>query len=146
MKKIVFFGLIIFLVIGGCGNKDRESFQGTWQMVQMQRDDRGKVTNYFSEHYTVNQIKMWSGNYFIFVGKYEVDTTTSYRYGVGTYTIDGNLYEEDILYHFDEAYEGQKNKIWLEVRNDTLLHIFPVDDTGQPSQTTHWIEKYIRLK
>ncbi len=146
MKKICFFGLVIFLIIGGCSNKDRKSFQGTWQMVQMQGVDRGKVTNYFSDRYTVSQIKMWSGNHFIFVGKYKVDTTISYRYGVGTFTLDGNLYEEDILYHFDESYESRKNKIWLELRNDTLLHIFPVDDNGKPDQRTHWIEKYIRVE
>ena len=114
-------------------------------MVQMQMVERGKVTNYFSDRYNVSQIKMWSGNHFSFVGKYRVDTTTTYRFGVGTYTIDGNLYVEDILYHFDAAYEGQKNKIWLEVRNDTLLHIFPVDDIGKPNQARHYIEKYIRL-
>ena len=146
MKKVIFSGLVILLITGSCSNKDRNSFQGAWQMVQMQRVDGRKVTNYFSDRYNVSQIKMWSGNHFMFVGKYEVDTITSYRYGIGTYTINGNVYVEDILYHFDETYEGRKNKIWLEVRLDTLLHIFPVDDAGKPSQDTHWIEKYVRLK
>jgi hypothetical protein len=145
MKKVIFSGLIIFLIVGSCSNNERKSLLGAWQMVQMQRVDGQKVTNYFSDRYTVSQIKMWSENHFSFVGKYEVDTTVIYRYGVGTYTLDGNLYVEDIKYHFSKSYEGQKNKIWLEIRNDTLLHIFPVDDTGKPSQTTHWIEKYIRL-
>ncbi len=125
---------------------EKKSFQGAWQMVQMQRIDGAKVTNYFSDRYNVSQIKIWSGGHFIFVGKYEVDTTVSYRYGVGTYNLQGNIYEEDILYHFDKAYEGRKNKIWLEIRNDTLLHIFPVDNSGKPDQRTHWIEKYVRLK
>ncbi|HUV00147.1 MAG TPA: hypothetical protein VMW32_04200 [Bacteroidales bacterium] len=147
MKKVGFYcGLILLLTIGGCGKKESKSFQGAWQMVQMQRIDGGKITNYFSDRYTVNQIKMWSEGHFIFVGKYRVDTITSYRYGVGTFTLNGNLYEEDILYHFDEAYEGRKNKIWLEIRNDTLLHLFPVDNSGKPDPKTHWIEKYIRLK
>jgi hypothetical protein len=70
---------------------------------------------------------------------------TSYRFGVGTYTLNGNLYVEDIKYHFDPAYEGTKNKIWLEIRKDTLLHVFPVDDLGKPNQARHWIEKYVRL-
>jgi hypothetical protein len=82
----------------------------------------------------------------MFVGKYEVDTVTTYRYGVGTYTVNGNIYEEDILYHFDASYEGHKNKIRLEIRNDTLFHIFPVDDKGKPSQSIYWIEKYVRLE
>ena len=146
MKKVIFLGLIIWLIIAACGNQNNKSLLGAWQMVQMQGVEGGKVTNYFSEKYKVNQTKMWSENRFIFVGKYQVDTVTTYRYGVGTYTLNGNLYEEDILYHFVESYEGQKNRIWLEIRNDTLLHIFPVDETGKPNQTRHWVEKYVRIK
>lgn len=115
-------------------------------MFQMQMVEGNNVTNYFSDRYKVSQTKMWSENRFIFVGKYEVDTLTTYRYGVGTYTLNGNIYVEDILYHFDESYEGRKNQIWLEYRNDTLLHIFPVDDLGKPNPVRHWVEKYVRVK
>lgn len=146
MKKVIVFGLIFWLMITACDKQENKYLQGAWKMVQMQMIDRGKVTNYFSDRYTVSQTKMWSENHFIFVGKYKVDTVINYRYGAGTYTLKGNLYTEDISYHFVESYEGQKNKIWVELRNDTLLHIFPVDDTGKPSQARHWIEKYVRLK
>lgn len=145
MKKLILLGLIIWLITAACGTQGIKAPQGTWKMVQMQMIEGSKVTDYFSDRYTVSQIKMWSGNHFMFVGKYRVDTTTSYRYGVGTFTLKGNIYEEDILYHFQESYEGQKNKIWLEIRNDTLLHVFPVNDVGQPNKTRHWVEKYIRL-
>lgn len=145
MKKIIFLSLIIALIIGSCADSTTKSLQGSWQMVQMQRMDGKKVTNYFSERYKISQIKMWSENHFMFVGKYEVDTTVVYRYGVGSFTLNGNIYVEDILYHFAKDYEGQKNKIRLEIRNDTLLHVFPVNDAGQPSQATYWIEKYVRL-
>jgi hypothetical protein len=146
MKKAIFLNLIIWLILSACADQKSKGPQGTWQMVQMQMVEGSKVTNYFSDRYSVNQIKMWSDNHFIFVGKYRVDTTTSYRYGVGTYTLNGNLYTENILYHFDKYYEGTKNKIWLEIKKDTLLHIFPVDDLGKPNQTKHWVEKYVRLK
>jgi hypothetical protein len=145
MKRVVFFGLIIWLITAACSKQDNKFLQGAWKMVQMQRIDGGKVTNYFSDRYTVNQTKMWSENHFIFVGKYEIDTATTYRYGVGTYTLNGNLYVEDIKYHFVKSYEGQKNRIWLELRNDTLLHIFPVDEKGKPNQVRHWVEKYVRI-
>jgi hypothetical protein len=144
MKKVIFFSLILGLIIAACSQNPNVP-RGTWQMVQMQMIEGAKVTNYFSDRYSVSQTKMWSGNNFIFVGKYRVDTMTSYRFGVGTYTLNGNLYVEDIKYHFDPAYEGTKNKIWLEIRKDTLLHIFPVDDLGKPNQARHWIEKYVRL-
>jgi len=114
-------------------------------MVQMQRIDNGKVTNYFSANYSIDQIKMWSDNHFTFVGKYKVDTVITYRFGTGTYTLEGDRYEEDIMYHFDESYEGIKNKMLLEFKNDTLRHIFPVDDSGQPDQNRYYIELYVRL-
>jgi hypothetical protein len=146
MKKVIFLGLIIWLIIAACGKQNTRFLQGAWQMVQMQRIDAGKVTNYFSAHYSVSQTKMWSENRFIFVGKYVVDTTITYRYGVGTYTLNGNLYTEDILYHFVKSYEGMTNRIWLELRGDTLLHIFPVDERGKPDPARHWVEKYVRIK
>jgi hypothetical protein len=134
------------LILSACGKSPKNYPEGTWKMVQMQMIEKGKKTNYFSDRYKVSQIKMWSGKHFMFVGKYEVDTTSSYRYGVGTFTLDGNIYEETIMYHFDQAYEGNKNKIWLEIRNDTLIHIFPVDNSGKPDQNRHWCERYIRLQ
>lgn len=145
MKQTVFCLLISLLIFGSCTKKPNKDFQGTWKMVQMQMIEREKVTNYFSDRYKISQIKMWAGNHFMFVGKYQVDTSVIYRYGTGTYTLDGNIYVEDIDYHFDKSYEGRKNKIWLEVRNDTLLHIFPVDDTGKPMQARHYVERYVRL-
>ncbi len=146
MKRVVFLVLAICLLASACTKKENKFLIGGWKMVQMQRIDHGKVTNYFSNRYKVNQTKMWSDRHFIFVGKYEIDTLTSYRYGVGTYTLNGNIYEEDIAYHFEESYEGHKNKIFLELRGDTLLHIFPVNDQGKPDQDLHWIEKYVRLE
>jgi hypothetical protein len=134
------------MLTAACNKQDSKYLQGAWQMVQMQRIDGGKVTNYFSDRYVVSQTKMWSENHFIFVGKYQVDTTITYRYGVGTYTLNGNLYEENILYHFVKSYEGQKNKIWIDLKNDTLLHIFPVNNEGIPDKSRHWIEKYVRIK
>jgi len=146
MKNIILSVLIIWLILAACAGPENKGPQGTWQMVQMQMVQGKKVTNYFSKNYNVSQTKMWDGNHFIFVGKYEIDTATSYRFGVGTFTLKGNIYEENIKYHFEEFYEGTKNKIWLEIRNDTLLHIYPVDDSGKPNSAKHWIEKYVRLK
>ena len=146
MKKLLILALIISLIIGSCAKKEGKFLHGAWQMVQLQRIDKGKVTNYFSSRYSIDQIKMWSDSYFSFVGKYTVDTIISYRYGTGTYTLNGNRYVESILYHFDNSYEGQTNKMILELRNDTLLHVFPVDENGIPNQNTYYREKYIRLK
>jgi len=145
MKRLIPFSLIILLAAVSCNRQGNLSPLGGWQMIQMQLVDNGKVTNYFSDRYVVNQTKIWDDNHFVFVGKYQVDTATPYRNGVGTWTLKGNIYEENIKYHFDKAYEGTKNKIWLEIKKDTLLHIFPVNDAGVPNKK-HWVERYVRLK
>jgi hypothetical protein len=132
MKNLIPLSLIILLAVS-CNRQHVHDPKGGWQMIQMQMVDNGKVTNYFSDRYIVNQTKIWD------------DTATTYRYGVGTWTLNGNIYEETIRYHFDKSYEGTKNKIWLEFRQDTMLHIFPVNDAGVPNNK-HWVEKYVRLK
>jgi hypothetical protein len=146
MKKNIITGLIIFLIFSSCGKQENKFLQGTWVMVQMQRIEGRKVTNYFSDRYSIDQIKMWSGRHFSFVGRYRVDTTTSYRFGTGTFRLEGNRYEEDILYHFDPAYEGITNKMLLDFSNDTLRHVFPVDENGNPDERSYYIEKYVRLE
>jgi hypothetical protein len=144
MKKVIYLCLIILLMAAAC-TKGKISPSGGWQMIQMQMVDHGKVTNYFSDKYVVSQTKMWYKNHFIFVGRYTVDTAITYRYGVGTWTLNGNIYDEDIKYHFDKSLEGRKNKLWLEIKNDTLLHIWPVNDMGEPNPV-HWVERYVRLE
>lgn len=145
MKKVIFLGMIISFVFSGCASKETKYPEGAWQMVQMQRIDNGRTTNYFSERYYIYQIKMWSDNYFSFIGKYMVDTVLSDRYGTGTYSLDGNRYQEDILYHFNKPSEGQKVKMLLELNNDTLCQIFPVDENDKPIASRYYIEKYVRL-
>jgi len=47
MKKIIFLGLIIWLIAAACEKQNNKFLLGAWQMVQMQRNDAGKITNYF---------------------------------------------------------------------------------------------------
>jgi len=146
MKKVFFLTLFIWMTATACNKQEINVPKGAWKMVRMEMVEGKKVTDYFSDRYRISQTKIWSGNNFIFVGKYQVDTLTSYRYGVGTWTLNGNMYEENIQYHFDPAYEGKKNMIWLEIKNDTLLHIFPVNDLGEANKPRHYVEKYVRVQ
>jgi len=146
MKKAIFFILIISLIIISCAKQKGEFLLDGWKMVKMERIDEGKVTNYLSDRYTIDFYKMWSETQFMFVGKYKVDTTITYRYGTGTYTLEGTRYEENILYHYDKSYEGAKIKMLLEYKNDTLFQIWPVNENGQPNEISYYIEKYVRLK
>jgi hypothetical protein len=123
----------------------RISLEGDWQLVQVQEITNGKVTNLFPDIYIGTQFKMWSEKHFMFVGKVKSDTTIIDFYGGGTYTLDGDRYEEDVFYNSNKEYEGHKVKMLLEFRNDTLIQTYPVDNNGIPEKSSYQIEKYIRL-
>lgn len=90
--------------------------------------------------------KAWTKGTFTFAGHYIMDTATYDNYGWGTYEIDGNKYEEHILYHhLSEASIGKTIKMILEVKNDTLYQKWPLNDNWQLPEK-YSIEKYVRLK
>jgi len=94
---------------------------------------------------TGSDIKMWTENHFLTVGRFQMDTTFIDNGVGGTYTLDGNQYEETILYMPGQNGTGQKIKMLLELRNDTLIQTWPVDENGQIDKTNYSVEKYIRL-
>jgi len=70
-----------------------------------------------------------------------------HNYGWGTYKLsDGTHYEESIIKHnsFPEI-EGTTIKMLIEIKNDTLIQRWPVDENWN-LQKKYMIEKYIRLK
>jgi hypothetical protein len=150
MKKTFLLGLIIALIIGSCAQKESKFPQGAWQYVQMQRVFKDSVVNMFPEKLKGGDIKMWTEHNFLFVGRFvKNDTIFKPHYGGGTYTIDGNKYVETILYHVNSDAIGWVIKMKLELRNDTLYLINPVDDNGNPAPKrdgAYVIEKYVKIK
>ena len=100
----------------------------------------------FLANYTGSDMKIWAKNYFIFVGRYKRDTTFTDNYGGGTYTLDGNRYQETILYHSIAEWVGNKPKMLLDVKGDSLIQTWPADDNWQINKSNYRIEKYVRLK
>jgi hypothetical protein len=150
MKKTFFLGLITVLIMGSCAQKESKFPQGAWQYVQMLKVYKDSVVNQFPAKLTGSNIKMWTEHNFENVGRYtKNDGTIVNHYGGGTYKIEGNRYEETILYHMNSDAIGWKIKMLLELRNDTLYLINPVDDNGKPAPKrdgAYTIEKYVRIK
>ena len=145
MKKIIFLSLIISLIIGSCIEEKKSPIEGTWQVVQVLYISGDTITNAFPGIYTGGQMKMWSKNHFVFVGIAKVDTTIYDLYGGGTYTLNGDKYEENIIYHSDKPLVNTKFKALLEIRNDTLIQKNSTDDNWKlPKQYN--IEKYVRAE
>jgi hypothetical protein len=140
MKRIIFLSLIISLIIG--------SPQGAWKNVSFQgvsKDSLGKIV---TKNYNVTFVKMWSEKNFSFIGQWKQDTIIKDFYGGGSYMLEGNRYEEYVVYHFSKpgSIMNYVLKGLLELRNDTLIQTAPVDDNGKVIEKNYSVEKYVRVK
>ena len=88
---------------------------------------------------------MWTKDYWTFVGIVKTDSTDIDLYGGGTYTLNGNKYEENIIYHNDKPSINTKFKALLEIKNDTLIQINNILD-GWKRPSRYGIEKYVRAE
>ncbi len=119
---------------------------GTWKLIEMKYITNGKLQYEFPNgNVTGDDIKMWTNNHFSFNGKFQMNNETVDNYGGGTYTLNGNFYEENIMYHATEDFVGQKVKMLIKIKNDTLTQTWPVDADGNIDKNNYSIEKYTRL-
>jgi len=142
MKKTIFLGLIISLIISCTTQERKSSIEGAWQLVY------GKWTGLkgtFPGQIPGSDIKMWSKEHFTFVGQFKLDTALLDNYGGGTYTLDGNRYQENVIYHANKPSVGSKPKMLLEIRNDSLIQKYPTNENWE-LVGEYSIEIYKRLK
>ena len=148
MKKILFLSLIISFIIASCTQQEVKSpLEGAWRCIYM----GGPVSpdTSFQAMIKEGQIKMYSKKYWTFVGHFQGDSISYELYGGGTYTLNGDKYEEHIMYHNDKSNINIKYKALDEVRNDTLYHRYNSDTVWGDSyelRKGYSTEKYIRLK
>ena len=145
MKVRIMFNVMVLLTVIGCTQKSAKLPEGTWEMVNFQyySGDTLKANEIMND--SINQVKIWTPNYFTFVGRSKADSTYQDNYGGGTYKLDGINYEENIQFHSYKSYIGQTVKLLLELKGDTLVQTFPVDNMWKPEKS-HFIEKYVRLQ
>ncbi|HBE43578.1 MAG TPA: hypothetical protein DDW27_20750 [Bacteroidales bacterium] len=119
----------------------KSSIEGSWKAVY------GKWIAYeetFPAQIRGDQIKMFSENYYMFVGQFVLDTLIVNNYGYGTYTLDGNKFEEIVKLHANESRIGGKIRILIEVKNDTLTQCWPADENWNLPEE-YSVEKYVRV-
>jgi hypothetical protein len=143
MKKIVFLSLVIALIIGSCTQQEVKSpVEGAWKIVSFNMPSMNMT---FPGQVQGEQIKIWTKEYVAFVGQYKVDTTVTANYGWGTYTLNGNKYEEKVVLHADKPSIGKTIRILLDIRNDTLTQRYPADENWK-LQEGYSTEKYVRVE
>ena len=148
MKVNHIFYLMIFLIISSCGSKEVKNPEiGAWQLHYSKRVAADTVAFEVVGFISGSEIKVWSGKNFISVGQFKQDTVYRDMFSGGSYKLNGDQYEETILYHVNKANVGKTVKMLLGIKGDTLIQTWPVDKNGQLiDKHYYYIEKFIRVK
>jgi hypothetical protein len=143
MKKIAFLSFVFLVIITGCKQQKtaKSPIEGVWQVVSAQQWHRDTLILQVKKDIDGTELKIWSGNYFTWIGKWKINDTIQDYFGGGTYKLEGNRYEESQIYPSQST-----GKMLLEIRNDTITQIWPVDDNGNVIKSNYGIEKYVRNK
>ena len=141
--------VVVLLLLGtnvAQAQDKKSSIEGAWQLVNSRSMVGDKIMSEFPVNYTGSELKIWTKTHWVVVGWFKQDTTFSDDFGGGTYKLDGNKYDENVVYHSVKTYVGKNLKMLLEIKNDTLTQSYFLDKNGQLFKLGYTIEKYIRLE
>jgi len=146
MKKSFWLYLIIPLLQGSCTREKVSPLEGAWKLAFEYEVSGNQTTQLYPGASRGTEIKMWAGDRWSLVGVYIEDSTVTDNFGGGKFTLEGTNYKEIVEYHSAREYLGQTVKLHLEIKNDTLTQIWPVDEQGVPVISQHYMEKWVRLE
>ena len=155
MKTKVIFFLMVSIIILSCAQEKKSQtedtqekkspIEGTWELVSVKRMSGDTLVWEFPGDISGSDIVIISEHHFLSIGRFEQDTTIYNNYVGASYTIEGNRYEETLLYYPNTDQVGTKVKALLEIQNDTLIKTWPLDDNWNIIESGYSIEKFIRL-
>ena len=94
MKTKFLCFLLVAFIISACNQKKSPAIEGAWKLIYSQTITGNTSVVDFPGKSDMDLTKIWSGDHFMFVARYKIDTTIEDWYGVGTYKLEGNRYEE----------------------------------------------------
>lgn len=145
MKLLLPLCLLIPIFLGSCSSEINSPMEGAWKLAFEYEVKGDQSTLIYPGESQGSEIKMWSGDRWALVGVFIEDSVISDNFGGGKFTLDGTNYQEIVEYHSAKQYLGQTVKLFLEVKNDTLTQIWPVDDEGKPVESLNYMEKWVRF-
>jgi len=149
MKLSLLAGLIISIIFLSCNpnEKQHRKIAGAWSLVYYKSYAKDTVIGvYVGKNVIGSQIKVWSDEHFVFVGRFKVNEKQSDNFGGGTYTLEGSQYTETIDYHTNKQWLGKQYKMLIEIKGDTLMQTWPVSNMWNVDKSNYTIEKYVRIK
>ena len=147
MKKlfICFIISMIFCTMA-CVKEKHNAVEGVWDLVYAGRMAADSLVLKFPGDYTGSDVKVWTKTHVFFVGRFKADTTFYDNYGGGTYKLTGNRCVETILYHANTGLVGSTINMLIDVRGDSLIQTWPVDENWEIDEGDYRVEKYVRLE
>ena len=125
----------------------KSDLQGAWKLVAALEIQNGITGNFVGKYATMNETKIWSGNVVMFVSQYKGRKEQSEDYGSGTWKLNGNNYEESYtISSFKESLENKTVRPKLEIKGDTLVQTFFLNEKFDPASDTLYVWKYLKIK
>ena len=147
MKNHFVLCVIISLIIVSCYRQEVKSpVEGAWQLVSIKNMSGDTLVREFPRTFTGSDIIIFSKSHLLSVGRFKLDTIFIDNYVGAKYTLDGNHFEETLLYFPINERVGQVVKQILELKNDTLIKSYPCDDNWEIVRSDYYIEKFVRLE
>lgn len=149
------FLIALILVFTSCGIESNSNaskpvlngLTGTWKLLSGTLVEKGDtvITDYTKN---VSFIKIINDTHFAFLQhdlKKGKDSVAVFVAGGGTYSLNKNLYTENLEYCTAREWEGNDFEFTISIKNDTLIQegIEKVESAGIERLN---IEKYVRLK
>ncbi|MCF8360662.1 MAG: M56 family metallopeptidase [Prolixibacteraceae bacterium] len=155
--KVAIFLPVVFLMFG-CFSKTNEKnaetkdvletstldIEGAWRYVLSLQIRNGTTFTLIDDSSNYDEMKIWSKDHFAFAGNQGFG---SYPFGGnGKYKIEGNYYEEIVLTApLKKGNEPEVFKMRMELKNDTLIQIWPAEANGNYDPKNVNIIKMVRM-
>lgn len=146
MKKVAVLSSLLLIMLAACNQKPVNPVIGAWDLIYAKQVQNDSVVATYPGTYQGSQVKMWCNNYWMFVGEFSQDTVKTDSFGGGSYTLEGIVYKETIKYHSGDRYLDKTIRMRIVVANDTLIQVWPADETGEVDKSNYTSEKYVRVK
>ena len=131
----------------GPAKAETPDLKGAWLMVKIKLVSDGEVQFEIPGNVTGSQVKVWSDEYFSATGKFHMSDTDSDmdNFAGGTYEFAGTHYQETIIYHVSDEIVGSQANMIMELKGDTLIQSWPVNESGEIDWDNYSQETYVKL-
>ncbi len=143
-KPVLIVVTALFLLIGCTTQQTKDDIEGVWKMVSAHWFN-DTINLMFPQDMEGGQIKSWQNGYVILAGTVKIGGIEGPSYMAASYTLDGNKYQEVIIYHDYTVPEGTTLNLILEIHDDTLIQKFPADEDWNLGEKFMY-EKYVRVE